>query len=109
MDTLRRLGSLLIQVSQISDVYKRQAEGYVCARTLTPGKKIKALLTREGDATYTYNLPSDGSYAVLPLTCGDGVYTLNIYHNLTGDQYVQDPVSYTHLDVYKRQAGYKGW
>lgn len=66
------------------------AEGYVCARTLTPGKKIKALLTREGDATYTYNLPSDGSYAVLPLTCGDGVYTLNIYHNLTGDQYVQD-------------------
>ena len=66
------------------------AEGYVCARTLTPGKKIKAQLTRLDGATYTYNLPSDGSYAVLPLTCGDGVYTLNIYHNLEGDQYVQD-------------------
>lgn len=66
------------------------AQGYVCVKTQQEETRVKVQLTLSGKATYTYNLPTDGSYAVLPLSSGDGHYTLNVYHNVYGDQYALD-------------------
>lgn len=49
-------------------------------------KKVKLQITKKGSTTYTYNL-SSGSYEAFPLSEGSGTYTVNVYENVSGNQY----------------------
>lgn len=66
------------------------AEGYLMVK-YTGGKdvKIKVQITRDSGTTYTYNLNNKGSAETLPLTEGDGKYTVKVYENTTGTKYAQ--------------------
>jgi transglutaminase-like putative cysteine protease len=50
-------------------------------------KKIKVQIIKDGD-TYTYDLPTDGNFSVLPLTQGDGDYKIKVYKNVVENEYV---------------------
>lgn len=63
------------------------SEGYVMVRYLGSNSNVKLQLTKDGGSTYTYNLSSKGSYETFPLTSGSGKYTLNVYENVSGNQY----------------------
>jgi len=71
--------SSLIDASHLED-------GYVMVKFTGDGK-IKMQLTHEDKEPYTYDLPASGEFQTFPLSCGDGHYTLNIYRNISGDQY----------------------
>ncbi len=62
-------------------------DGYVMVKYTGADGKIKLQLTKDGGETYTYDLPASGVFQTFPLTVGDGSYTLNIYRNVSGDQY----------------------
>ena len=62
------------------------AQGYVAVSAVSESRlKFQAIL---GDATYTYDLPKDGTPTVFPLNCGDGAYTLRVMQNIGDTQYV---------------------
>jgi len=65
-------------------------EGYVII-TYTGGKnvKIKAQVAKAGGAAYTYDINSKGDPEVIPLTEGDGKYTIGIFENVSGTKYGQ--------------------
>jgi hypothetical protein len=64
------------------------AEGYVMLK-YTGGKSvpIKVQITKKGGENYTYNLKSDGTAEIFPLSVGDGDYTINIFENVSGNKY----------------------
>lgn len=67
------------------------AEGFVTVK-YTGGKqvKIKVQITKDKSSiTYTYNLNNSGSAETFPLTEGDGVYSIKIFENTSGDKYAQ--------------------
>lgn len=66
------------------------AEGYLLVK-YTGGKdvKIKVQITRDSGTTYTYNLNNKGTAETLPLTEGDGKYTVKVYENTTDTKYAQ--------------------
>lgn len=59
--------------------------GYIMARAENDKRMKLRLVTEAG--TYTYELPTDGTYATYPLQMGDGDYTLTVYENAGGDRY----------------------
>lgn len=63
------------------------AEGYVGA-SATNSSRLKFLVTL-GEATYSYDLPQDGTPIVCPLTLGDGSYTFRVMQNTSADNYVE--------------------
>lgn len=72
-------------------------DGYIMVAYNEPTEeRIKVIL--QGPTTkYTYNLKSDGSYEVYPLSDGNGTYTVGVYKNITGTKYA---LAYsTRLDV----------
>jgi len=62
--------------------------GYVMVKYVGDPYKIRMQITHEKDDPYTYDLKIDGKYETFPLSCGDGNYTLNVYRNIKGDEYV---------------------
>jgi len=72
--------SVTIDASNIS-------QGYIMVKFKSEtDKKIKVQINKDGD-TYTYDLPADGSYSVLPLTQGNGVYKVKVFENVVNSQY----------------------
>lgn len=69
-----------IDVSNVSD-------GYVMCKYTGSVSKVKLQIQKTGGTTYTYNLSSSGSYEVFPLTAGNGSYSINIFENVSGNQY----------------------
>ncbi|MDD3193194.1 MAG: transglutaminase domain-containing protein [Oscillospiraceae bacterium] len=63
------------------------SEGYVMVRYSGSVSKIRVQITRDGGSTYTYALNNSGSYEVFPLSQGSGNYSINVYENVSGDQY----------------------
>lgn len=68
--------------------YSNCDEGYIMAK-FSGGGKIKLRVTRQASKTYTYDLRSDGKYEVFPLTSGNGTYTVEVFENISGNQYSQ--------------------
>lgn len=72
--------SVTIDASNIS-------QGYIMVKFKSEtDKKIKVQINKDGDS-YTYDLPADGSYSVLPLTQGNGVYKVKVFENVVNSQY----------------------
>ncbi|HHW95102.1 MAG TPA: transglutaminase domain-containing protein [Mogibacterium sp.] len=69
----------LIDASHLED-------GYVMVKYTGDGR-IKMQLSHNDQEPYTYDLPTSGVFQTFPLSCGDGYYTLNIYRQISGDQY----------------------
>ena len=63
------------------------SQGYVMCKYSGGAGKIKVQITKGSGTTYTYNLNTSGNYEVFPLTGGDGQYSVNIYENVSGNQY----------------------
>ncbi|MCL1906204.1 MAG: transglutaminase domain-containing protein [Clostridiales bacterium] len=65
-------------------------EGYIMVK-YTGGRnvKIKVQVTKQGGATYTYNLNSAGNVETFPLSEGNGKYTVAIFENVSGSSYTQ--------------------
>ena len=71
------------------------SEGFFAA-VAAPGTPCKLQVTC-GDASYNYDLPTNGSPAVVPVNMGDGSYTLRIMQNTEGNRYIE--VFSTQADV----------
>ncbi|RPF42413.1 transglutaminase superfamily protein [Hydrogenoanaerobacterium saccharovorans] len=81
-DGITVLGNSLVEIDA-SNV----AEGYVMVRYLGSNSNVKLQLTRDSGTTYTYNLNTSGNYETFPLAGGSGSYTLNVFENVSGNQY----------------------
>ncbi len=67
--------------------YSNSSHGYIMAKYSGNVQKIKIQITRSGSSTYTYDLNNGGRFEVFPLTGGDGTYKIEIYENVSGNQY----------------------
>lgn len=70
-------------------------EGYVGIRYSGDNTNVKIIITHDDDK-YTYNT-SKGDYSYYPLQMGNGIYSINIYENITGNQYM--PIMQQEIDV----------
>ena len=63
------------------------AEGYLMARYTGSSDKVKFFVVTPGDIRYTYDLPVSDSWMALPLTGGNGTYTLDVREHVKDDLY----------------------
>ena len=63
------------------------SEGYV-AVSATSSSRLKFQVLK-GDATYNYDLSSDGTPSIFPLQCGDGTYTFRVMENIVDKKYAE--------------------
>lgn len=74
--------SVTIDVSNVE-------QGYITVKYTGSNPKVRMQITRLGGETYTYILATDGRLAAFPLSDGDGEYTVNIFENVEGINYLQ--------------------
>ena len=69
--------------------YSNAKDGYVMVKWTGSGSsKLKVLVKGPHCAdNYKYDLPSNGEYAVFPLSDGNGNYQIGVYKNVSGDEY----------------------
>lgn len=78
---------IVYQNSSVTIDASNTSQGYIMVKFRSEtDKKIKVQINKDGD-TYTYDLPTDGSYSVLPLTQGGGVYKVKVFENVVSSQY----------------------
>lgn len=69
--------------------YSNASDGYVMIKWTGGGdKRVKALIKGPSGTTYQYNLPLDGGYQTFPLSDGSGSYTVGVYQNTSGKEYI---------------------
>ena len=78
--TLMGNSSIEIDVSNIS-------KGYLMARYKGNAAKVKFFIETPDQIRYTYDLQASQTYAALPLTAGNGTYTLDVREHVEGDLY----------------------
>lgn len=69
-----------IDVSHVS-------QGYAAA-TGVSNARLK-LQVKNGDNSYNYDMPNDGTPIFVPMNMGDGTYTLRVMQNTSGSNYVE--------------------
>ena len=76
-------GDVLLDLSNVSLGY-----GAVSAKA---DSRVKLQITTEGanDPKYTYDVPTDGTPIIFPLTSGDGKYTFFVGENVSDTRYAQ--------------------
>lgn len=67
--------------------YSNSGQGYIMLQYNGSNNKVKLQITK--DTTYTYDVFGRGSYEVFPLTEGSGNYNVQIFENVSGNQYAQ--------------------
>ncbi len=65
------------------------SEGYIMVKYMGDADKVRMLLDTPEGNTYNYLIPTDGSYAVLPMSDGNGTYGIGIYENIVDDKYAE--------------------
>ena len=69
--------------------YSNAADGYIMVKwTAGEGANVKVLLKGPSGTSYQYNLPMDGEFEAFPLSDGSGDYTVGVYQNTSGTQYM---------------------
>lgn len=71
------------------------SQGYVAASAIN-SSRLKFQITN-GQMSYNYDLPGDGTPIVCPINMGDGLYTFRIMQNTSGNNYVE--IASTSADV----------
>ena len=80
-------GTVLMGNSSIEIDVSNISKGYLMARYVGNGAKVKFFIETPDQVRYTYDLPASQSYAALPLTAGNGTYTLDVREHVEGDLY----------------------
>ena len=93
----RQSGKNVIGSDEVEVDISNLQDGYLSVRWLSDPSKVKLQLTSDDEVTYTYDLPSDGSWTVFPLSSGSGRYLLGIYNNIEATMYAES--FSTDLDV----------
>lgn len=65
------------------------AEGYITVKYSGSASKVKVLVTDKNKTLYQYVVRPGGKYEVIPFTSGDGIYKVEAYYNVSGNDYVQ--------------------
>lgn len=79
---------IVYQNSSIAIDASNTNQGYIMVKyKSSTDKKIKVQIINDGD-TYTYDLPTDGNYCVLPLTQKDGTYKVKVFKNVVNNEYI---------------------
>jgi transglutaminase-like putative cysteine protease len=65
--------------------YSNASKGYLCATSLISPTVVKVLVDFAG-TQYQYTLSGTG-FDVIPLSCGDGLYSVSLWENVYDDQY----------------------
>lgn len=60
-------------------------DGYLMVDYTGSNSKVKLQITCDGQSTYTYDL--HGNYEVFPFSSGNGNYSINVYENISGNEY----------------------
>ena len=65
------------------------SQGYIIVRYTGRNSKVKLQIVGQDQVTYTYNLKTGngGADEVFPLSAGDGQYLINVYENISANQY----------------------
>lgn len=71
--------NILIDISNIQ-------YGYIMVKNLDTSKKIKISISKN-DEEYIYDLNNEEKYDVFPLQMGNGLYSIKVYENVSGDKY----------------------
>lgn len=66
--------------------YSNAAEGYICVMSYLGDVKVKVLVDVAG-TQYQYTIYSGGYYITIPLSQGNGSYSVGIWQNVSGDSY----------------------
>lgn len=69
--------------------YSNAGQGYVMLNYKGTNSKVKTRVQKNGGTVYTYSIPVGSNYHTFPLTEGNGDYTVSVFENVTGNQYVQ--------------------
>ena len=72
-------GSIVLDMSHTEN-------GYLMIKD-TNAKKVQIQITNPNGETWPYPLKEGGSFEALPLTCGNGKYSVKVLENISGDQY----------------------
>lgn len=72
--------SILIDLSNLSD-------GYLMTQYTGTADKVKFFLTTPDNIKYTYDLAPATTYSTLPLTGGNGTYTISVMEHVTDNLY----------------------
>lgn len=79
-------GKLVEENSKAIIDYSNTRDGYVMVKyTADTQKKLKTQI-KGPSTTYTYNIYK-GTWAVLPITDGNGTYQVKVYENVSGNEY----------------------
>ena len=79
-------GTLVEENSKAIIDYSNTRDGYVMVKyTANTNKRLKTQV-KGPYTTYTYNIYV-GSWAVLPITDGNGTYQIKVYENVSGNEY----------------------
>lgn len=83
-------GNIVYGNSEVEFDASNTADGYLMAKYLGHSTlPIKILITGPTQVRYTYNLRTDNVFETLPLTAGNGYYTVGAYQNITGSKYAK--------------------
>lgn len=82
-------GEVVYETEEVCVDASNLSEGYVMVRYMGSAKKVRMLLETPTGATYNYRLPVDGSYAVFPMSDGNGTYGIGVYENVVDDKYAE--------------------
>ena len=65
------------------------SQGYIIVRYTGRNSKVKLQIVGQNQVTYTYSLKTGngGADEVFPLSAGDGQYLINVYENISANQY----------------------
>jgi len=69
--------------------YSNASDGYIMAKYDGDNPKIKLQITKDGEATYTYDIWPNKGYDAFPLSLDSGNYNLAMFINVEGDKYSQ--------------------
>ena len=72
------------------DAASADSEGRVwvrCTGAAQPPIKVQVLREGEGETPYNYDLPADGTPIALPLTQGEGTYTVSVLEHIEDKRY----------------------
>ena len=91
-------GVLVEQNSKAIIDYSNTRDGYVMVKyTADTQKKLKTQV-KGPRTTYTYNIYK-GTWAVLPITDGNGTYQIKVYENVSGNEYSLALAVETHISL----------
>jgi transglutaminase-like putative cysteine protease len=68
--------------------YSNASEGYICVMSNLPGIRVKVLVdVYASGAQYQYTLDAAGAFVTIPLSEGDGIYSVGVWQNVFDDSY----------------------